>query len=712
MSWTIRPSIPRHGRGKAGLPQAPRSKNKMRVEIQALRAIAVSLVVVYHFWPSGLRGGFVGVDVFFAISGFLITSQILREVDRTGKLSLASFWARRARRILPPALIVLLLCSVATFLFVPLNYWQQFFTDMKASTAYGQNWHLAANATNYFAPSNATSPVEHYWSLSAEEQFYLVWPVLILVGVWITRIQHLYVGRRAIAVGMIALTAGSLAYGVYRTSVDPAAAYFITPTRAWEFGAGGLLALVPQWDRWPLIRAAVSWAGIAAIFVAAFEFSDGTPFPGFAATLPIAGALAVMASGAPSPRWAPTPLVRLAPVQFLGDVSYGVYLWHWPLIILTPFVIGHGIDTNIKVAIILLTVLAAWLSKVIIEDPSRSGPFLIRRKARWTFGVAAITTAVVLGVTVWGGLSVHTQMRKDERASQHILASKPKCFGAASRDSEKPCNNPALSHVVVPTPIEAEGQPNSPCTIVQTRPFTLCAFGVPSNRARGTIALIGDSHASHWRAALEVVARAERWHGDSITRSGCPFSRTTKELRAPLFGECLRWNRDVPRWFERHPEVSTVFVVQDTGTKWVIPAGRDAFATEVAGFIRAWQTLPPTVKHIVVIHDTPKDKGSTLACVQQAIHAGRAAGEACKVPRRVAMERDPQATAAVEADSARVHSVNLNSIFCDRSWCYPVIGGALVHKDQHHLTVPWATSLGPYLLRDVKRLMASRSWRS
>jgi peptidoglycan/LPS O-acetylase OafA/YrhL len=684
----------------------------MRVEIQALRAVAVSLVVVYHFWPSALPGGFVGVDVFFAISGFLITAQILREIDRTGKLSLASFWARRARRILPPALIVLLLCSIATFLFVPLNYWQQFFTDMKASTAYGQNWHLAANATNYFAPNNSTSPVEHYWSLSAEEQFYLVWPVLILLGVWAMRIQHVHVGRRAIAIGMFALTACSLAYGVYRTRVDPAAAYFITPTRAWEFGAGGLLAMLPQWSRWPHVRAAVSWLGIAAILAAGIEFSDATPFPGFAAALPVVGALAVMYSGAPSPRWAPTPVVRLAPVQFLGDVSYGVYLWHWPLIILTPFVIGHGIDTDVKIAIILLTILAAWLSKVIVEDPSRSGPFLVQRKARWTFGVAAITTAVVLGVTLWGGIYVHSQIKQDARASQRILASKPKCFGAASRDPRKPCVNPALHRVVVPTPIEAEGQPNAPCTIVQTRPFTLCAFGVPTNEARGTIALVGDSHASHWRAALEVVAQAERWHGDSITRSGCPFSRTTKELRAPLLGECLAWNRDLPRWFAGHPEVSTVFVVQDTGTKWVIPRGRDAFATEVAGFIRAWKTLPQTVKHIVVIRDTPKNRESTLACVEQAMLARRDAGQACRVPRRVAMERDPEATAAAQAHSARVRSVDLNSIFCDRQWCYPVIGGALVHKDEHHLTVPWATSLGPYLLRDVRRLMASSSWQS
>jgi hypothetical protein len=300
-------------------------------------------------------------------------------------------------------------------------------------------------------------------------------------------------------------------------------------------------------------------------------------------------------------------------------------------------------------------------------------------------------------------------MKKDAQASQRILDSKPKCFGAASRDPQHPCDNPALKHVVVPTPIEAQGQPNSPCTFVQTRPFIVCAFGVPPEKANGTIALVGDSHASHWRAALDVVAHSEGLHGVSITRSGCPFSRATKQLRKPLFGECLKWNRDVPRWFARHPDVSTVFVVEDTGTKWVIPPRRDPFATEVAGFIKAWKTLPKTVKHIVVIRDTPKDADTTQACVEQSIHDRRVAGVACKVPRAGAIDRDPQGAAAVQLHSPRVRVVDLNPFFCDKRWCYPVIGGALVHKDTHHITVAWATSLGPYLLRDVKQVIAPAS---
>src|SRR5438067_2576101 len=273
---------------------------EVRPEIQALRAAAVSLVVVYHFWPRALPGGFVGVDVFFAISGFLITSHLLREVDRTGTVSMPAFWARRARRILPPALIVLLFCAVATIVFVPLNYWQQFFTEMRASTTYGQNWHLAAAAVDYFSADNLPSPVEHFWSLSAEEQFYLVWPVLIVAASALTRLRSVRLGRRSVAIAMSVLTVVSVAYGIYSTATNPAAAYFVTPTRAWEFGVGGLLALAPGvLAARPRLCSLGSWLGIAAIALAAATFSDATPFPGVAALLPVFGATLVIAAGAP-----------------------------------------------------------------------------------------------------------------------------------------------------------------------------------------------------------------------------------------------------------------------------------------------------------------------------------------------------------------------------------------------------------------------------
>ncbi|MGH2943554.1 MAG: acyltransferase family protein, partial [Solirubrobacteraceae bacterium] len=231
-------------------------RSELRPEIQALRALAVLTVVVYHLWPAAMPGGFVGVDVFFAISGFLITAHLVREVEKTGRLSIWRFWARRARRLLPAALLTLLACAVATLLLVPQLYWQQFLTEIGASTAYVQNWQLAADAVDYLAAENRPSPVQHFWSLSAEEQFYVVWPLLIVVAaVWAAR------RRLAIAIVLALVTGLSLAYSITETAANPAAAYFVTPTRAWEFGAGGLLALLGTRTRLPdAVRAALSWA--------------------------------------------------------------------------------------------------------------------------------------------------------------------------------------------------------------------------------------------------------------------------------------------------------------------------------------------------------------------------------------------------------------------------------------------------------------------
>ncbi|WP_187368929.1 acyltransferase family protein [Baekduia soli] len=679
-----------------------------RPEIQALRFVAVGLVVVYHLWPAAAPGGFVGVDVFFAISGFLITSLLLREIDRTGTLSLTGFWGRRARRILPAALVTLLACAVTTMAFVPLTYWPQFFSDLRASTGYVQNWHLAATAVDYFAAENAPSPVQHFWSLSVEEQFYLGWPVMMLCAMVVARGRSLRAKRVCVAVAMAALTLWSLRYSLRATAHNPGAAYFITSTRAWEFGAGGLLAMAGRSRAGAGGRAFLSWIGIAAITVAGALYTVHTPFPGSAAMLPVAGTLAVIHAGAPRRRWAPTGLFALGPVQFFGDISYAIYLWHWPLLILAPFVVHHAVDTSMTLAVLVLTILLSWISKRLIEDPVRSGRFLISRPFGWTLAAAAGATALVMAVDLGGTSYVQARIHEDERATQRILASAPRCFGAAAHDPARPCSNPALSRTVVPSPIEAPRLGNEPCASKQHDGLvSVCRFGAPTAGSAGRIALIGDSHASHWRAALDVVARSRAWAGVSLTRTSCPLSGAAAMLPEPARTHCLRWNRAVPAWLSRHPEVTTAFVVAHTGGHVADPAGVGQFAAQEQGFIDAWKALPPSVRHIVVIRDTPKMRGDTLACVERAIARGASSGPACAVPRGMALQRDPAAAGAARLRSPRVQPLDLTSVLCDPRRCWPVIGGALVYKDIHHLTAVFSSTLGPILGRDVDRLMGT-----
>jgi peptidoglycan/LPS O-acetylase OafA/YrhL len=658
----------------------------VRPEIQALRALAVAVVVVCHFWPAALPGGYVGVDVFFAISGFLITSHLLREVARTGTVSLAAFWARRARRILPAALLVLGLCTAGTSAFVPAVHWEQFFAEIRASAGYVQNWQLAHTAVDYFASGDGPSPVQHFWSLSAEEQFYLVWPVLILVAA--------AVHRRAIGVALTAVTAASLAYAIHKTGSEPAAAYFITPTRAWEFGAGGLLALVKSPRPTAATSSVASWAGLAAIAVASIAYSAGTAFPGYAALLPVLGAVVVMWAGAPLRRWAPTRAFELAPVQFIGDISYGIYLWHWPLLVIAPYAFTDGIP---KIALLVITVALAAATKRLVEDPIRRGRFLTRRRARWTFACAAAATGFVIATAAEGSSQLQREIQTAERHSNAVVAANPRCFGAAARDPDHRCTNPSLRLTVVPTPAEAHRRRNFPCGLVEERGYLyVCSFGVSADKAGRTVALVGDSHAAHWRAALEVVGRRRHWRGLSLSHTGCPLSTTVHaSLQPPARAQCLGWNRQVLQWLEQHPEIKTLIVSAIAG------GVRDREVDAAGGYLAAWKALPASIEHIVVIRDTPKVRGATDDCVADAISRHTPAGPACRVPRSNAVSPDPEVAAAGRLRTRDIAVVDMTRFMCDARWCYPVIGGALVFKDQNHLTEVFARTLGPYLARSI-----------
>jgi peptidoglycan/LPS O-acetylase OafA/YrhL len=676
----------------------------LRPEIQALRAAAVSLVVAYHLFPAALPGGFIGVDVFFAISGFLITSQLLREVDRSQQISLLGFWGRRARRIAPAALLVLAVCILATLVWVPDVYWSQYFAEIQASTVHVQNWHLANAAVDYLAAANDPSPVQHFWTLSAEEQFYVMWPLLIALALFATRGRLPSTRRRAITVAFAAVTAASLGYAIAYTAANPAKAFFVTPTRAWEFGAGGLLALLPRIGSRDRVRAAASWLGLGAIALGALRYSSATPFPSDRALLPVLGALAVMWAGAPAGRWSPMPILALRPVQFVGDISYSVYLWHWPLLILAPFVVGYDLHLPAKLLLVAMTIVLAFATKVGVEDPVRTGA-LARIRVRWTYAVVAAGMLVVLYATSVGTSELHAHVARAERQTERVLAHKPNCFGAASRDPDKACNDPKLRYQVVPRPVQVEKEDNSPCKRMRRDDLVWpCAFGAPTEHATRTIGLLGDSHAAHWRAAVDVVAKDKHWRGVSISRTSCPFSQATKDLEEPARSQCKTWNREVVAWFRHHPEVSTVFVAQIAGEKVVAPHGADQFSTQVAGYAAAWRALPRTVKRIVVIRDTPKTHTATKTCVEAAVAKHKPAGTACAVPRRDVMHRDAAAVAAAHLGSERVQTVDLTRVFCSRSRCFPVIGGALVYRDLHHLTTEFATTLGPLLEREVDRL--------
>ena len=276
-------------------------------------------------------------------------------------------------------------------------------------------------------------------------------------------------------------------------------------------------------------------------------------------------------------------------------------------------------------------------------------------------------------------------------------AQAPPCFGAAARDPERACSNDALERTVSPSPARARALPNSPCRTIETGSPPVCRFGPESGTE--TFALVGDSHAGHWRAAFQYVANAKNWSGLSITRSSCPLQKALRDLREPRRTQCRRWKDDVFAWFAAHPEVRTVFVAGLAGGSGVVPSPRRSrFATSVQGYLDAWAALPG--RRIVVLRDTPRFEGDTDVCVSRAARRREQVGTTCAVSRRFALGRDP---AIVAAGRAGLETLDLTPFFCGAR-CYPVIGGALVVRDANHMTGTYSATLGPYVLRALDRL--------
>jgi peptidoglycan/LPS O-acetylase OafA/YrhL len=322
----------------------------------------------------------------------------MREAERDGRFSLSRFYLRRARRILPAALVVLAVISVLTIALVPRFEWQQWFREIIASALYFENWQLAIDSQVPQRADLESTPVQHYWSLSVEEQFYLFWPLLLLLALWIA-------ARRAsssVRVALVILGGASLAsfvLSVLLTAQDANLAYFSTFARTWEFGVGGMLALVAASPR-PVhagLRAAVSWAGLVLIVVPIVTFRSPEVFPGLVAVIPVVGTLGVIWAGMPDASWSPTRMAATRPVQWVGDVSYSLYLWHWPIFMFTPYITGMPSPPWLMVLLVFSSLAVAGLSKRWIEDPFRQGRRAISLRPAMMLGGLGVVVAVIVG---------------------------------------------------------------------------------------------------------------------------------------------------------------------------------------------------------------------------------------------------------------------------------------------------------------------------
>lgn len=673
------------------------SPRGFRADIQALRAVAVALVVIVHLAPDALPGGFIGVDVFFVISGFLITGHLLREIETTGRIGVTSFWARRIRRLLPAATVVLAISLVAVILLAPRSVWQRSALEVGASALYVENWFLAATSTDYLAGDDDPTVAQHYWSLGVEEQFYVVWPLLLLLALALSRARS----RRSVAITLAVVAAVSLAYSVWTTAVDPLPAYFNTGARAWEFAAGGLLALAPSaltgrrlFPAWGVVAA--GWLGYALVLLSAVVYDADTPFPGVAAFVPVTGALLVIASRDAGGRWSAGWAGRAAPVQWIGTLSYSIYLWHWPLIVLLPFVLGRQPGWKWDLLTVVATVLLAWLTYRFVEQPVRTGAWW--RPRRRSFGLAAASMVLVVAAAGITWATVGARSEAAQASVQSRLEDDP-CFGARAM-VESGCKDVFVRDPDLDTAFAAQDDYDAaiPCTDRdESVDFRVCRYGALENPSF-TLALIGNSHASHLMPGLEEYAIAHGWEIVLITKRAC--LGVTETLLSSADDEargCASWTEQVHEYLQGIPNLDAVLfaahhnVVGYLSTGPVDDAGKETLR---AGMASTFERLLAEGIAVAVVADTPSMTTQAPDCID----LSRDDVDPCAYdrPRR----EDLVTEAARRVPGVAV--VDLADYFCTGDRCHALIGGVVVYSDGNHMTATFSRTLGPYLGRDLE----------
>ncbi|HEX3650529.1 MAG TPA: acyltransferase family protein [Pseudonocardiaceae bacterium] len=678
-----------------------RRSDAFRPDIQALRALAVGLVVLNHLWPTRLTGGYVGVDVFFVISGFLISSHLIREIATTGRIRLTRFYARRIRRLLPAAFLVLVFVIVAAYFLIPYPRWESNAQEVLASATYWENWLLAAKSVDYSQLTAAASLTQHYWSLSVEEQFYLFWPLLLLL---LFKIRL----RRARIIGIAVVAAASLAFSVYFTAVAKSQAYFVTPVRVWEFAIGAAIGLGGAKFVLPRVAANLaSLAGVVAIVAAALVFDDQTAFPGATALVPAVGTGLVIAAGTDPRRQWHTPLSSWTPVQFLGNISYSLYLWHWPLIVLAPFafpgaLVAGALTGQLRLGVLGASLVLAYLSKRLVEDPVRTLPTLAG-SVRLTFtGMLAgmVAVAVVAGGLVW------TYQRHVAQAERELAAEGGgPCHGAPAVPAGNGCPDPfGPARNVTMGPANAYWTVPKDCPRSQPYPTIDASTPIRCDYSGGAarpkvVWLVGDSHAQQWQIPVVNLARANHWQLNFGYLGGCPFAKvapTGYDGNVIPGGNqpCVDWTaRMTPLIAATHPAyVFTSFFARDEPVD--NHSGRSQADQYRDGLTADWSAWTGAGARVVVLGDPPLN-GDVRAvdCVALNPHHPRV----CATDRTKAQPPDPLASAARQSADPNVQLIDLTDYFCDEQRCYGVVGKVAVYYDANHLNGEFSRSLEPII---------------
>lgn len=683
-----------------------------RKDLQALRTLAVVAVVAYHLWPGMLPGGFVGVDIFFVISGFLITGHIFKEILGQKKFSFRNFYARRAKRILPPAYVTIVFSVLGALIFLPQNQWEQTTYQGVGSIIYLQNVALSTNSVDYLAQDSAATIFQHFWSLSVEEQFYIVLP-LALVGVTLLARR---LRRSARLISLLALGAGLIGSFWHAeqllASADPSA-YFLLSTRFWELGAGSFLAIALGLTSRPLLsdasrlflRKVLLVAGWAGLFISIMVTST-SHFPGSGALLPVLATVAVIWAREP---FTNGPLARIpasSGVQYVGNISYSLYLTHWPLVILMPFALPLWPGWARALIILVLAVGSAALLHRLVEKPLQRIQVLESNALR-ILGIALAASVVAVVVAIIPRLWMESTERNLAGTEQELITNNFAALGAQAISGAEYLDFSASPKVVIPAvskvrsilPSGAEGRCKSSISADYT---PTCTFGPSVTPTEGgtqrVIALVGDSHMEQYLPAFEDLAALHNLEIRTYFHSSCPFSTGQRVSDVKRGGACATANKQTLEALNDQADLDMIVMSNRTDMAWSPDAPDPA-----TGFAEKWASLKaahPDVP-LVVIEDNPMmlpDDGTTNCVAENPKDPDR-----CSLPYDQVKPNDYQLSAA--RGNTDVHLVRTKEWFCPGDTCPAVIGNILVYRDQQHLTTLYAQSLAPRIWAEVSPLL-------
>ena len=594
------------------------------LEIQGLRALAATLVLIFH--AKFISGGFIGVDIFYVISGFLITGLLLKELNATGRISLKAFYLRRSKRLLPASFLVLFVTALFAWLVLPPISRGSIGRDLIATTLYISNYLFAWWENDYQNLNSTPSPFIHYWSLAVEEQFYIFWP-LFIIG--LAKLKS----ARKFLIGFSLVTVITFALGVWLTIVAPIWAFYSLPTRAWELSVGALIALIPALRRQSRLLAVI---GVIALGASALWFNESTAFPGTYALLPVLGTAALLSSiGA----W-PKPLKWLAtnPVSvWLGKISYPLYLWHWPVLVLPIALFTRDLNLWERVAALVVTVVLADLTTRFVEEPLRVKNFAPRRIVLST--VLAMACALLIGF----GIAKTTTSSILVDGKQVTLAS------IESR----------------PTPYDDGCHLNYHQSI-----SPLCEFGKLDGGK--TVVLYGDSHAVQWFPALQKLAIEKGFKLITLTKSACPSIDVVREsVGAFKMSNCAAWrDNSIKRIAAAKPDLIIL-----SSFEHFVPQGdpRNVKQWWADGSERTYQTLKPFTAKIVYLLDTPLPKRNIPDCLAST------SADKCLADSKLGL---PQ--------TAKFEIIDPSTWLCSLD-CPGIVRGNVAYRDASHISV--ATSL-------------------